>query len=209
MRVLVVGATGGTGRELVSQALEQGHQVAAFARNPAKVREKHDRLRVVRGDVLDLPSVEAAVQGQDAVLCALGHKLWFSPAPILSRGTENILRAMQKHGVRRLVCETALGVGDSAGRLGVYYTLFVIPFILPLYYLDKERQEHAIRASDLDWVIVRPGALTNGKKRGKYRHGRVGNFLWTVGVSRADVADFMLKQLAADTYRKLAVGICD
>jgi putative NADH-flavin reductase len=158
--------------------------------------------------VLDPASVEAAAAGQDAVLCALGHKRWFYPNRILSEGTRNLIRAMEKESVRRLICETALGVGDSWGRMGLYYTLFVGVFILPFYFFDKVRQERVIRGSSLDWVIVRPGALTNGRKRGTYRHGPgVGHWLWTVRISRADVADFMLNQLASDAYLRQSPGV--
>lgn len=208
MRVLIVGSTGGTGRQLVSQALERGHHVTALARNPARLQIQHENLRVVRGDVLDEAAIDAAVEGQDAVLSALGHKRWFYPNRILSDGTRNVIQAMEKHGVRRLVCETALGIGRTWWRMGLYYTLFVIPFILPLYFWDKHRQEAVIRASSLDWIIVRPGALTNGPKRGAYRHGPgIGNPLWTVRISRADVADFMLNQLSDDTYLRAAPGL--
>jgi len=93
--------------------------------------------------------------------------------------------------------------------MGLYYTLFVIPVILPFYFWDKTRQERLIARSNLEWVIVRPGALTNGEKRGRYRHGRrVGSFLLTVRISRADVADFMLNQLASNTYVRTAPGVC-
>lgn len=209
LRVLIVGATGGTGRELVAQALERGHQVTAFVRNPARLGIRHERLTVAQGNVLDYGSLEAAVQGQEAVLSALGHKRWFYPNRILSTGSRNLIRAMTKHRVRRLVCETALGIGDSRGRAGLYYTLFVAPFILPFYFRDKERQEAYIRASTLDWVIVRPGMLTNGPRRGVYRHGPgVGHWLRSCWVSRADVADFMLRQLTDDTYLRSTPGIC-
>ena len=208
MHILVIGASGGTGREIVRQGLERGHTVTAFVRNPARLSLAHERLVVVRGDVLDPPSLGRAVQGQDGVLCALGHKRWFPPNRILSQGTRNLVGAMQAHGVRRLVCETSLGVGDSFGRMGLYYTLFVVPFILPFYYYDKHRQERVIGASALDWVIVRPGALTNGRQCGSYQHGtRVGSFLWTVRISRADTAAFMLEQLYDDTYLRRAVGV--
>jgi uncharacterized protein YbjT (DUF2867 family) len=164
---------------------------------------------VAQGDVLDYRSLDAAVQGQGAVLSALGHKRWFYPNRILSSGTQNLIRAMATHGVRRLVCETALGVGDSRGRAGLYYTLFVAPFILPFYFRDKARQEQIIRESSLDWVIVRPGKLTNGKRRRRYRRGQaVGHWLWTCRISRADVADFMLRQLGDDTYLRRSPGIC-
>lgn len=200
-RVLIVGATGGTGRALVAQALERGFVVSAFVRDPAALGIEHPRLQVVRGNVLDEASIDRAMAGQDAVLSALGHKRYFGPTRILSAGTRNLLRAMERHGVRRFVCETTIGIGDSAARLGLYYTLFVIPVILPFYFWDKTRQERLIAASGTDWVIVRPGALTNGQKRGAYRHGaRIGSLLWTVRISRADVADFMLNQLTDDRY---------
>ena len=208
MHVLIIVATGGTGRELVKEALERGHDVTALVRQPEKLRITHERLRVVRGDVLNYDSVVDAMRGQGAVFCALGHKQWFRPTRILSDGTRNILRAMQSAGVKRFVGETSLGVGDSFGRLGLYYTLFTIPFILPFYFWDKGRQEAVIRASDLDWIIVRPAALTNFRARGQYRHGpKIGNYLWTDCISRADVADFMLNQLTDDTYLRKTPGV--
>jgi uncharacterized protein YbjT (DUF2867 family) len=92
--------------------------------------------------------------------------------------------------------------------MGLYYTLFVIPLILPFYFWDKTRQERAVQNSIVDWTIVRPGALTNGAGRGRRRHGRrVGSFLWTARVPRADVAAFMLDQLASDSYLRAAPGI--
>jgi len=207
-RVLIVGATGGTGRELVLQALERGYEVTALVRDPTRLSTEHPGLKVLRGDVLDPVSVGTAMRGQEAVLCALGHRRYFYPTRILSEGTANIIRAMDAHGARRLVCETSLGLGDSAGRLGLWYTLFVTPAILPLYFWDKTRQERAIAASRVEWVIVRPGALTNGAKRGRVKQGRgVGNFLWTVRISRADVASFMLDQLESDAHLRTAAGV--
>ena len=206
--VLIVGATGGTGRELVTQALERGYGVTALARNPSAIQITHERLRVVQGNVLDYASLESAVQGQDAVLCALGHKQFFRPTRILSEGTRNLLRAMNAHGVSRLVCETALGISNSAGRMGLYYTFFVIPIILPFYFWDKARQEQAIAGSRADWVVVRPGALTNGPRRGGYRHGAsIGNFLWTVRISRADVADFLVEAAVSADWIGQAVQL--
>lgn len=208
MRVLVIGATGGTGRHLVQHALDQGHQVTAFVRSPSKLQIEHANLRVVKGDVLDYASVESAMRGQSAVLSALGHKRFFYPNKIQSNGMRNILRAMKACDVPRLICETALGIGNSVGRLGLPHTFFVLPLILPFYMWDKLRQEELVIASDRDWVIVRPGILKNGEARGSYGHGpKVGNYFWPVSIRRADVADFMLKQLTDDAYVGAAPGL--
>ena len=193
----------------MTQALERGHEVTALVRNPSALGVEHPRLRVLRGDVLDYASVEAAMQGQEAVISALGHKRFFQPTRILSEGTRNLLRAMETRGVRRFVCETALGIGNSSGRMGLYYTFFVIPVVLPFYFWDKARQERIIAQSAVSWVIVRPGVLTNGARRGHYRHGlNVGSYIRTVRISRADVADFMLNQLTDNTYLRAAPGVC-
>ncbi|MEY2562357.1 MAG: hypothetical protein QOH88_550 [Verrucomicrobiota bacterium] len=208
LRVLVIGATGGTGRELVQQALAQGHHVTAFVRTPAKLQIAHDNLRVVQGDVLDYATLEPAMQGQDAVLSALGHKRFLYPNRIQSDGMSNILRAMKAVGVPRLICETALGIGSSVGRLGLPHTFLILPLLLVFYMWDKLRQEELIIASDLDWVIARPGILTSGSATRNYRHGPdAGGYLWPVAISRADVADFMLKQLTDDTYLGTAPGL--
>lgn len=210
MRLLIVGATGGTGRALVEQALERGHEVTALVRNPSRLGLSHARLTAVVGDVMQPASLDAAVRGQDAVLSALGHKRWFYPTRILSAGTQHLADAMRRHGVRRLIVETALGVGDSWWQMGLYYTLFVQVFILPFYFFDKRRQEALVRRSGLDWTVVRPGALNNGPRRGVFRQGpRVGHWLWTVGISRADVAAFMLDQLTDARHRSASVGIAD
>jgi putative NADH-flavin reductase len=208
LRILIVGATGGTGRELVRQALEQGHQVTALVRKPKKMKLEHPNLRVVKGNVHDYDSVESAMRGQSAVVCALGTKRFFYPNRVASNGTANILRAMKTCNVPRLVCESSLGIGNSVGRLGLLYTFLVVPVILPFIFYDKVRQEKLIEESEADWVIVRPAVLSNASARGKYRHGRsVGNYLWTNRVARADVADFMLKQLTDDDYIGSAVGV--
>ena len=207
-RLLVIGATGGTGEQIVAQALERGFEVIALARDPAKVRVTHPSLRVARGDVLDPATLDAAVAGQEAVLSALGHRRLFSPSRVQSEGTRNVLHAMSKHGVERFVCETSLGLGNSVGRMGLPGTLLFLPVFLAIYFWDKARQEQVIAGSECDWVIVRPGILTNGGRRGKYRHGvNAGSYILPGRISRADVADFMLNQLVDDTYLRRAAGV--
>jgi putative NADH-flavin reductase len=208
MNLVIFGATGGTGRVLVEQALDRGHTVTAFVRKASRMRIKHGRLRLAIGDVLDYGMVEAAIAGQDAVLSALGHKRWLIKTSILSRGTRNIVAAMTKCNVRRFVCETSLGIGDSRGRLGILYTFFLIPLLLYFYFQDKELQEKCIMQSGLDWIIVRPAALTNGKQTGVIREGKdIGSLLFTHRISRADVASFMLSELRDDRYVKDTPGV--
>ena len=210
MRILVVGATGATGRAIVAQALARGHEVTALVRNPDRLEVRHEHLRVIQGDVLDPTAVDTAVAGQEAVISALGHKRWMIPTRILSAGTANILAAMQRHGVRRYIGMTSLGVGDSWWRMGLYYTLFVLPVILQFYFWDKHRPERAIRASGLDWTIVRPAALTNGRRRGAFRHGEeIGSWIVTLSISRADTAAFLLDELSESRYLHRSPGLAN
>jgi putative NADH-flavin reductase len=208
MKLLIIGGTGGTGKQLIKQALEQGHSLTALVRNPEKVKIDHPNLKVIKGNVLDLEKVQDAVAGQDAVLSVLGHKRYFIKTKILSEGSKNIIHAMEKHNVNRFICVTTLGINDSRFKLGLYYTLFVIPFIVFFYFLDKAKQEKLIQSSKLNWTIVRPGQLTNGKKRGSYKHGaHVGNYILTKMISRADVAHFILSQLNDITYLHNTPGV--
>lgn len=207
MKLLIFGSTGGTGRQLVEQALAQGHVVTAFARNPAKLDLKHVNLQVVQGDVMNFASVEEAMQGQEAVLCALG-----SPAStknmVRADGTRNIIRAMEKVGVRRFICQTSLGYGDSRDVLPFFMKYLIVPLMLRHAFADHEVQENYIKQSQLDWIIVRPVNLTNGRHTGVYRHGFAAtDKTIKLKISRADVADFMLKQLMDDKYLHQTPGV--
>jgi len=248
MKLLIFGATGATGRQLVEQALQQGHEVTAFVRNPAKMTTQHEKLKVVKGNIMDCHSVGAAVAGQDAIFSALGVRFrwqiiviaivvsqilvrtiamprWLQlltdiglpvlallytarTPPLLSQATKCILAAMEREGTKLLVCESSLGVGDSKGQLGPLYNYFIIPVLLRHVLADKEVQEKAIECSHVDWVIVRPGALTNGPKTGNYRAGFPNtDKSIQARISRADVADFMLRQLTDPTYIGKTPGI--
>ncbi len=208
MKLFIVGGTGKTGRKLIEQGLERGHLITALVRNPNKVKIIDPNLKLIKGNVLDRDSFETSIEGQDAVLSALGHKRFIIPTSILSKGTKNIINAMNKYNVKRFICITSLGVNDSRFKLGLYYTLFTIPVILFFYFLDKSKQEKLIMKSDLDWTIVRPGQLTNGKKRTNYKHGlSVGSYVLTKMISRASVAHFMLNQLYEETYIRKTPGI--
>jgi putative NADH-flavin reductase len=200
VKVLIIGATGGTGRQLVEQALTAGHDVTALVCNPAKIRARHERLRVAQGDILDFNSLDLAVVAQDAVLCSLGTKSMFRPIKIFSEGTSNLLRAMTKHDVRRLICIKGIGAGDSRGHGGFFYDKFILPNFLKRIYQDKDKQEELIRRSDRDWMIVRPGFLMNGPPKGNYRVLTDLTGITVGRISCADVAAFMLAQLNSDRY---------
>ena len=208
MKLLIIGGTGKTGRELIKQGLDQGHTITAIVRKPQKIKNNNAKLKVLKGNVLHPESMENAFLGQDAVLSALGHKRFFIKTNILSEGTKNIIKAMNKNDIKRFICITSLGINDSRFKLGLYYTLFTIPVILLFYFLDKSRQEKLIIKSNLNWTIIRPGQLTNGRKRTKYKQGpEVGNYILTKMISRADVAHFMLSQLNDKTYIRRPAGI--
>lgn len=205
MKLIIFGSTGSIGRQLVRQGLEQGHLVTAFTRDPSKLDIRHDNLKGVRGDAMDLPSVEKAVQGQDAVLCSLGAG---AKGTVRARGTKNIIRAMEKAGVRRFVCQSSLGVGDSWGNLNLFWKYVMFRGFLRQAYADHVSQEDHVRQSDLDWTIVRPAAFTDGNLTGEYRHGFSGNDKTTkLKISRDDVADFMLKQLTHEEYLRKTPGL--
>jgi putative NADH-flavin reductase len=208
MKVLVIGGSGKTGRQLIAQGLERGHAVTAMVRNPSSIKRPDPRLNVLAGNVLDKESLTAALAGQDAVLCALGHKKFILKTSILSRGTANLIKAMKRQHLQRLFCITSLGINDSRFRLGLYYSLFVVPFILYYYFRDKEKQERLIMDSGLDWTIIRPGQLTNGQRRSKYLTGvNLGHHVLTKYISRADVAHFMWEILENNRHTREISGI--
>lgn len=208
MHILIFGASGGTGQALVKQAIERyGYHVTAFARNPDTFPLEHEKLTIAQGNIQDYAAVEAAVKGKDAVLSALGINDT-KKNTILSDGTQHIVNAMQKHGVKRFICQTTLGMGETRQQIGLFWNMVLIPFVLGNVMEDKERQEQVIMNSSLDWVIVRPAGLTDGPLTETYQAGfspRERDI--TMRISRADVADFMLKQLTNDSYLRQAVGM--
>jgi putative NADH-flavin reductase len=207
MKLLIFGSTGGTGRELVKQALEQGHTITAYARDQAKLDElQHAHLSVFTGDVLDPAAVENAVEGQEAIFSAIGAAA--KRTTLREKGTQNIVEGMQGAGIRRLICLSSLGVGNSRANLPFFTRHIIVALFLRHAFEDHEGQEAVVRQSSLDWVIVRPPHLKDGPRTGVYRHGFSTTDRGIQGwISRADVADFMLKQLVDDTYLHQAPGL--
>jgi uncharacterized protein YbjT (DUF2867 family) len=196
MKLVVFGATGPTGRHLVSQALAEGHEVTAFARR----RPAIEQVRIVQGDAFAQPdTVAAAIRGQDAVLSALGVSRTFFPHGLIERSVRNIVQAMEREGVRRFVLMSAFGVGDSKREAPALPRL-MYGTLLRAIFADKKAAEDYLRARDLDWTIVYPVLLTNGPLRRSYRVGERLPLRGMPTISRADVAHFMLSELARPHY---------
>jgi putative NADH-flavin reductase len=205
MKVLIVGATGTIGRELVTQGVEIGHTVTAFARDPSKLEIKHANLEIIEGDVMDSALVDRTVAGHEAVLVALGAG---SKGQVRSTGTRNVIQAMQRNAVRRLVCLSTLGVGDSRTHLNFFWKYIMFGMLLREAFADHVSQEEHVIRSGLDWTIVRPAAFTDGERTGNFRHGFPATAkALKLRISRADVADFVLTQLADNRYMHMTPGI--
>jgi putative NADH-flavin reductase len=193
MKIIIFGSTGTVGKHVITQALNAGHEVTAFARNPEKIKETHEHLTKVSGDVLNPASVDAAIPDHDAVLVVLGAG---RNGVVRASGTQNIINAMRRHGIKRLICQSSLGVGDSRVSLNFFWKYIMFGLLLRPAYADHELQEQYVKSSNLDWTIVRPAAFTDGEHSGKYLHGfAINDEKATLKISRADVADFLLKQL--------------
>jgi len=197
--VLIIGVTRGIGRCLADRAVEAGEQVTVLVRDPSRFSHPPPNLRVVRGDILDPSSVEEAVQGQEAVCIVIGIPPTRKPVNVFSQGARNVLDAMKRHRVNRLVCVTGIGAGDSRGHGGFLYERIVQPLLLKTIYADKEKQEEIVRASGVAWTVVRPGFLTDGARTGRYRVITDMTGVRARKISRADVADYLLKEMQTGT----------
>ena len=204
MKIAIFGATGGTGKELIKQALEQGHEIIALVRDPQKLSVSDQRVNIIKGDVVNKDDVSKTIQGSDAALVALGVKPP-SKTKVVGPGTKNIIEGMKTHKVKRLIVESAMFMDDAVRKNSFLISILTKTFMKGLY-ADKLVQESAVRESGLEWVIVRPVGLANGPKTEIYRFGET---LQLKGVfptiSRADVADFMLKQLSSDANLNKAI----
>jgi putative NADH-flavin reductase len=200
MKLLIFGASGHTGRELVRQALERGHSVTAFVRQPSKLSSPHPQLQVIQGDVGDTTAVREAVRNQDAVVSALGVGTPLKHDLTVIDGVRHIVQAMEADGPRRFLYLSFIGVAESRAAVGVVLR-YIAPIPLREEIADHEAKEKLVRSSTLDWTIVRPPKLTNGPRTGKYRSGETIRTLMPLPtLSRADVADFMLRELETPAH---------
>lgn len=204
MKIAVFGATGDTGRNIVEQALAAEHQITVLVRDPARLSDASKKAKIIVGDVLDPLTVQETISGADAVAVSLGSR-GDSPENTVSEGTKNIITAMKRHHVKRLVVVTSLGLGDSKNQVPRAFKL-VMKTVMRKTMADKELQEIFVQGSGLDWVIVRPGELTNEPPSGEYTFGTDASIM-AGKISRADVADFVLRNLSDDQFLGQAVAI--
>jgi uncharacterized protein YbjT (DUF2867 family) len=199
-KILVLGATGGTGRSVVAQALARGHDVAALVRSPDKASGLKGAKLIV-GDARDETVLRQALKGRNAVVSALGTPA--SPireVTFLSTATRVLVDAMKAEHVSRLVCITGLGAGDSVGHGGFLFDNVIFPLLLRKVYADKNRQEAIVRDSGLDWTLVRPAVLNDKPGRGAIRALTDLSGFHGGAIAREDVARFVLEQLGTDTW---------
>jgi putative NADH-flavin reductase len=200
MKLAVIGATRGIGRCLVELALEEGHEVTALVRNPDRLDTTARQLSVVQGDILDAAAVKKSLEGNDAVCTAIGIGPTRKPVTVFSEGIRIVVAAMQATGMRQLACITGIGAGDSKNHGGFFYDRIINPLLLKTIYADKDREESVVKASDVEWVIIRPGFLTNGPLTGQYRVLTDLAGMTAGKISRKDVAHFVLTELAEKKY---------
>lgn len=201
MKLLVIGASRGIGFKLLQQALLAGHEVTAFARSPQRLLTSHENLKIIKGNILEKDVIGEAVNEQDAVCITIGIKPTRQPVSVFSEGTKTVVEAMKKSSCKRLICVTGIGAGDSRGHGGFFYDKIFNPLLLKTIYEDKDRQEAIVGKSGLDWVIARPGFLTNGPRTGKYCILTEMSGVKAGKISRADVADFILREAAEMKYK--------
>ncbi len=207
MNVIVFGATGTVGRLAVEDLLKAGHTVTAFARSPRKLNLSDPKLRLVAGDAMKLAEVTDAVAGHEAVVVTLGAGM-SRKSKIRSQGTMNVIKAMQTHGVRRLIAQSTLGARDSWPTLNFWWKRVMFGALLAPVFRDHELQEQLVEASGLDWTIVRPGAFTD-KATERAVIEDVPNTArgLDLKIARRELARFLTLQLSDRQYVGRAVGL--
>lgn len=195
MNIALLGATGGTGQEIMKQALDQGHTVRVLVRSPDKIETRHERLEVVPTDVMkdSVDELARKLGPSEVVVSSLGTGTNLGITRLYSDGTKRVTQAMEQANIKRIIAVSSSGT-DPTPHEPWWYLWFVRRLLVNVY-VDQARMEQDLMHSDLDWTIVRPSQLTNGEKRGAYRVAPRHNPEGGSKISRADVADFILKQL--------------
>ena len=207
MRTIVFGASGTVGKLAVQEMLHDGHEVTAFARSLEKLAVNDPKLTYVAGDALSAEAVANAVKGHEAVVITLGSGM-SRKSKIRSQGTLNIIQAMQQYGVQRLICQSTLGAHESWNNLNFFWKRVMFGALIRPVFQDHELQENFVRASGLEWTIVRPSAFKDGPATGTFKEDiKPMDRALTLKISRADIAKFLSRQLSDLRYANRAVGI--
>ncbi|MWV42803.1 NAD(P)H-binding protein [Paenibacillus sp. HJL G12] len=212
MNIIIFGANGRTGRELISQALKQGHSITAFVREPAKLDIVHENLRIVQGQVIDYADIDKVAKSEhyDAAFSALGAKSMFKREPLLIEAMKNIIKAMEENGISQLIHISFTGVRKDSEHLGMLYK-HMIPLFMKNLLRDHREKDALLKNSRLNWTLVQPPILTSGPFTGNYIHEAeiAKGKSYTLKLSRANLADFMLKQLQDPTYHHQEVFVTE
>ena len=201
MKLAIFGATGETGKQIVKQALEKGDKVIAYVRNPQKLNINHECLTIIQGELSEKTAIERSISGVDAVISVLGPRGGSKNKPI-TQGMQNIILAMGKHNVHRLIISSTLSLSDPEDlpdfKSGILINL--VKLINPAAYEEIINVGKVMQGSNLDWTIIRLPLLNNNPKSGKIKVGYLGKNEVGLKISRADIADFMLKQVQDTKY---------
>lgn len=204
MKVLVIGAAGRTGKAVVERAIAAGHQVTAFARDAGEL--DMPGVRVVKGDATDQTAVEAATRGQDAVLDTVGGTTPYKQTTLETSVAKTVITAMERNGVRRLVATSMLGVGESRAN-ATFYERLLVSTLLRGADKDKSAMEAEIKASALEWVILRPAILTDDPASGRVHVYSEDDGEKAHQISRADLAAFIVDQLSSNEHLRRSITI--
>jgi putative NADH-flavin reductase len=209
MKITVFGATGGTGQQLLDQACAAGHEVTAVVRDPSRLTHPHPQLTVVSADVMDPAAIGPAIAGREAVVSTIGSRDRRAPSTVCADSAVSIIQAMKAQGVRRLVVVSASGmhIDDGDGPLTRLVAKPILRTVLKHPFADMRRMEDLVRASGLEWTILCPPMLTDGPRTGTYRSAVDHNVRGGIRVSRADLADSILRCLADNAALTAAISI--
>jgi uncharacterized protein YbjT (DUF2867 family) len=208
MKLVIFGASGQTGRLLVDQALESGHEVTVYVRREGAFETGRKGLTIVTGQLDDPAKLEQAITGADVCISTLGGGSLSKRSPELTTGIDRIVTIMERTGVKRFIYMSSVGAGDSRYYMGPIIRLFIVGIFLRVPLADHTLNEKRIASSGLQWTIIRPGGLSNGSKTGKFKHGsEFTKITGNIQISRADVAAFILEQALSTTYINKAVWL--
>ena len=212
MRIVLFGATGLTGHEILKQAIDDGHEVTIIVRNFNSIEIKHSNLTIEEGDILKLQSFEDVIKDSDVVISAVGTGTSFSkarkPTTLYSEGFKNIVTAMRKHNINRFVVILSVGTIPDPNEALIHKTM-IRPMLKGTYDDMRRAESFLTECNDIDWTGIRPLRLNNKPRTGKYRTAKDILPPKGVNISRADVAEFILKQMNSEDYIRGYVTIAD